>query len=184
MSARLMVLGVVSQKQATHGYDVYREITSWKAETWSKVRSGSIYHAFTQLEKEGLLKRNSTEKSKDGPAKTSYSITPEGRQELIILLEGALVSLDQEQFAGGLAFMHHLSRAEAIGLAKKRLALYQETCEFMQALPKEAHPATPSTHPEIIDSWTVLFTATLQQQQRFIEHLEAGNYIFADETGV
>lgn len=176
-----MVLGVVSQKQETHGYDVYREITSWKAETWSKVRSGSIYHAFTQLEKEGLLKRNATEKSKDGPAKTRYSITSLGSTELLELLKDALVSLDQEQFAAGLAFMHRLPRSEVIALAKKRLAIYQETCDFMQALPKETQPSTPATHPEIIDSWTVLFTATLQQQQRFIEHLETGAYTFIDE---
>jgi DNA-binding PadR family transcriptional regulator len=175
-----MVLGIVSQKSGTHGYDVHREIISWKAETWSKVRSGSIYHAFTQLEKEGFLQRQATEKSKDGPAKTSYSITKNGQAELLQLIEKALVSYDQEQFAAGLAFMHLLSRQKVIDLAKQRLNLYQQTCDFMGSLPQESHPSTPATHPEIINSWAVLFTATTIWQQQFIDHLEKGDYTFSD----
>lgn len=176
-----MVLGIVSQKKETHGYDVYREITSWKAETWSKVRSGSIYHAFTQLEKEGSLAKKGMEKSKDGPAQTRYTITRQGEIELLQHIKSSLISLDQEQFASGLAFMQLLSRKEVIQLAKKRLELYQQTCDFMDALPREAYPRTPATHPEIISSWSVLFEATLAWQKQFISHLEAGKYIFADE---
>lgn len=176
-----MVLGIVSQKKETHGYDVYREITSWKAETWSKVRSGSVYHAFTQLEKEGLLAKKGTEKSKDGPAQTRYTITEQGQMEMLRLISASLVSLDQEQFAGGLAFMHLLPRQEVIQLAKKRLELYQQTCDFMHALPQEDLPRTPATHPEIISSWAVLFEATLAWQKKFIEHVEAGRYVFLDD---
>lgn len=176
-----MVLGIVSQKKETHGYDVYREITSWKAETWSKVRSGSIYHAFTQLEKEGSLTKIGAAKSKDGPAQTRYTITEQGERELLELVRSSLVSLDQEQFATGLAFMQILTRDEAIQLAKKRCELYQQTCDFMAALPQEKQPTSPATHPEIITSWAVLFDATLAWQKRFIEHLQAGEYTFTGE---
>jgi DNA-binding PadR family transcriptional regulator len=176
-----MVLGIVSQKKETHGYDVYREVTSWKAETWSKVRSGSIYHAFTQLEKEGLLTKKGLQKSKDGPAQTRYAITQQGEKELLRLLKATLIALDQEQFAAGLAFMHLLPRQDAIDLAKKRLEIYQQTCDFMSALPRDDHPVTPATHPEIISSWSTLFEATLAWQKQFISHLEMGRYTFIDE---
>jgi DNA-binding PadR family transcriptional regulator len=181
MSARLMVLGIVSQKKETHGYDVYREIASWQAETWSKVRSGSIYHAFAQLEKKGLLARKGIEKSKDGPSQTRYIITRQGEVELLQLVKASLVSLDQEQFTAGLAFMHLISRKEAVQLALDRLELYQQICSFMNALPQENHPRTPATHPEIITSWSVLFEATLSWQKQFIDRLRAGGYAFADE---
>ena len=181
MSARLMVLGVVHQKKETHGYDVYREIMSWKAETWSKVRSGSIYHAFMQLEKQGFLQRNATEKSKDGPAKTSYSITTSGEAELLKLIKTSLVSYEQEEFAAGIAFMHLLPRQTVIELAQQRLAQYHQTSDFLRALPRESQPTTPATHPEVIDSWTVLFTATASWQQQFIEHLKDGRYTFKGE---
>lgn len=176
-----MVLGIVSQKKETHGYDVYREITSWKAETWSKVRSGSIYHAFTQLEKEGLLAKKGIEKSKDGPAQTRYTITEQGEAELNRLISSSLLSLDQEQFTAGLAFMQLLPRKEVIRLAEARLELYQQTSNFLNVLPQEVHPRTPATHPEIISSWAVLFEATLVWQKRFIEHLKAGQYSFLNE---
>lgn len=176
-----MVLGIVNQKKETHGYDVYREITSWKAETWSKVRSGSIYHAFTQLEKEGSLVKKGQEKSKDGPAQTKYSITEQGKAELQNLVTSSLLSLDQEQFATGLAFMYLLPREQVIDLAKQRLAQYEHICGFMSTLPQEAMPSTPATHPEIISSWAVLFEATLTWQRQFIEHLAAGNYTFAND---
>lgn len=181
MSARLMVLGIVHQKKETHGYDVYREIMSWKAETWSKVRSGSIYHAFTQLEKQGFLQRKATEKSKDGPAKTSYSITASGEVELLGLIKRSLLSYEQEEFAAGIAFMHLLPRQIVIELAEQRLAQYQQTSDFLRALPRELQPTTPATHPEIIDSWTILFTATASWQQQFVNHLRDGRYTFKGE---
>lgn len=181
MSARLMVLGVVSEKNETHGYDVYREIISWKADTWSKVRSGSIYHAVTQLEKEGLLQKGSTQKSKDGPAKTSYAITEAGRSVLTTLIEDALVSLDQEQFTSGVAFMHMLPRDRVIELAEERLAQYGKITDFMGTLPKESQPTSPSKHPEIIGSWSAIFSAVLVWQQEFIGHLKSGEYSFLDE---
>jgi DNA-binding PadR family transcriptional regulator len=181
MSARLMVLGLVHQKKETHGYDVYREIMSWKAETWSKVRSGSIYHAFAQLEKEGFLEKRGYQKSKDGPAQARYAITVQGKVELMRLLRLSLITLDQEQFTAGLAFMHLLPRNEVIGLAKVRLKIYQQTCGFMDSLPQENLPTTPMTHPEIISSWAVLFEATLAWQKKFVEHLEAGRYTFLGE---
>lgn len=182
MSARLMVLGIVSQKKETHGYDVYREITSWKADTWSKIRSGSIYHAFTQLEKEGSLVKKGSAKSKDGPAQTRYAITDQGKVELLALIRSSLVSLDQEQFATGLAFMYLLSRNDAIKLAIARLKLYQQICDFMEELPQESHPKTPATHPEIIGSWTAIFEATLAWQKQFINRLETGQYTFINES--
>lgn len=181
MSARLMVLGVMAQKNETHGYDILREIMSWKADTWSTIRSGSVYHAITQLEKEGFLQKGITHKSKDGPAKTSYTLTPQGSDELRSLIEHALVSLDQEHFAAGLAFMHILPRYKVVGLAELRLKQYQEITDFMAALPQEENPTTPAKHPEIIGSWSAIFTATLSWQKIFIEHLKSGRYEFADE---
>lgn len=181
MSVRLMVLGVVSQKGETHGYDIYRELTLWKAETWSAVRSGSIYHAVAQLEKEGLIQQKGRQKSTDGPAKTSYAVTPQGEVALTKLIKQALVSFEQETFTTGLAFMHRLPRRVVIQLAQERLKKYMQTADFMSSLPKETNPTTPATHPEIIDSWATVFVATRDWQRHFIERLQSGKYTFSDE---
>lgn len=182
MSIRLMVLGAVDSQREAHGYWVYRELRSWQAETWSKVRPGSIYHALTQLTKQGMLRSTGTSSGKGGPARTNYRVTATGRTELIRLVEEALIDYDQEDFAAGLAFMHLLPRARAVELAKRRLAMHEEAVAFMSTLPTEQRPTTPAKHPEIVGSWTMLLHATESWLRGFVNRLEQGDYQFADET--
>ena len=180
MSTRLMVLGVVRREKQAHGYKVYHELVSWQAKEWSKVRPGSIYHALSQLEKEGFLKGMPTAEG-TGLAKRSYVITPAGQEEFVHLVEEALVSYDLESFAGGMAFMHELPRARVIELAKERLKAYREVSRFLSTLPRETIPSTPAKHPEIVGMWESFFNDTAKWQRNFIKHLQEGNYSFVDE---
>src|SRR3954462_485143 len=53
MSAtRLLVLGAIRIMQPVHGYEVRRELVSWRLEETTNVRPGSIYGAMRTLEKE------------------------------------------------------------------------------------------------------------------------------------
>ncbi|HMI09984.1 MAG TPA: PadR family transcriptional regulator [Candidatus Saccharimonadales bacterium] len=180
MSARLMVLGVMKREGQAHGYKVYSELTSWRAETWSKTRPGSIYHAITQLEKEGFIQKVGSAKIQ-GPSRTNYRITVAGEQELARLIEKALVDYDLEVFAAGMAFMHELPRGRVIELARQRLKAYEEVSTFLEALPQEKRPTTPAKHPEIIGAWKYFFDGTGTWQQGFIERLENGYYLFDGE---
>ncbi|HWV48389.1 MAG TPA: PadR family transcriptional regulator [Microbacterium sp.] len=182
MSARLLVLGAVNRNPGTHGYDVQRELKAWRAETWSQLRSGSIYHALTQLEKEGLLTTEGPEQSPHGPAKTRYTITARGQDELLVLVRRALTSLDQEEFAGGLALMDKLPRDEVIALVRQRRQAHREIEAYLDSLPRESDPETPATHPEIIGSWTAMFRGTAGWLDAFIERLDAGAYRFEGES--
>lgn len=175
-----MVLGVVRREKQAHGYKVYHELVSWQAKEWSKVRPGSIYHALSQLEKEGFLEGTPTAEGA-GLAKRSYVVTLTGEKEFIRLLEAALVEFDLNAFAGGMAFMHELPRARVIELAKQRLKAYQEVSQFLDTLPREAVPSTPAKHPEIVGMWESFFGDTAKWLRKFIRHLEEGGYSFADE---
>jgi len=181
MSVRLMVLGVVSANPGTHGYDVQKHLKAWRAETWSRVRSGSIYHALDQLEKEGHLRHTDPEPSRTGPAKTGHVITPKGVEEFLRLIRQALVSLEQEDFTAGVAFMDRITRSEAILLLEERRRRYEEIEHYLQNLPREAEPSAPSTHPEIIGSWEAGFHATGEWLDGFIERLRSGAYRFEGE---
>ena len=44
-TTRLLVLGVVKLFQPVHGYEVRRELLSWRAQEWASVQPGSIYNA-------------------------------------------------------------------------------------------------------------------------------------------
>ena len=175
-----MVLGVVHQEKQAHGYKVYSELMSWQAKEWSKVRPGSIYHALSQLEKEGFLAGVPTAEG-SGLAKRNYTITSAGEKEFVGLVEKALVEYDLDLFAAGIAFMHHLPRARVIELAQQRLKAYREVNVFLDTLPREAVPSTPAKHPEIVGMWTSFFSDTARWQKNFIKHLEEGEYSFIDE---
>lgn len=173
-----MVLGVMHQHRQTHGYQVYHDLTSWQAETWTKIRPGSIYHALTQLEKQGMLTNHGLKDGQKGSSKTVYSITKKGEHELVALVEQALVSYDQEVFTAGLAFMSVLSRQKAISLAEERLNNHTETVVFLSKLPRTDVPATPQQHSAIITSWSAVFEATAKWQRQFIRDLKSGMYRF------
>ena len=56
MSAtRLLVLGAIRIMQPVHGYEVRRELISWRLEESANVKPGSIYGAIRTLEKDGLI---------------------------------------------------------------------------------------------------------------------------------
>lgn len=175
-----MVLGILHDGDEAHGYTILQKLNAWQAETWTAIKPGSVYHALGQLEKHHLA-QNTGSKQGGGPAATGYKITQKGKEELYQLVEKALVSYDQEEFAAGLAWMHILSRNKVVELAKQRLSAYYEICTFMDALPRDDLPTEPSKHPEIISSWQAIFIATTQWQKDFIQRVEDGAYRFSDD---
>lgn len=177
-----MVLGVMHQHKQTHGYQVYHELISWQAESWTKIRPGSIYHALTQLEKQGMLLNHGLKDGQKGLSKTVYSITKKGESELLRLIEEALLSYDQEAFTAGLAFMSVLSRQKATLLAEERLNNHTATVIFLSKLPRTDVPATPQQHSAIITSWSAVFDATAKWQRQFIRDLKSGLYRFEDDV--
>lgn len=181
MSTKLMVLGVVHRRKQTHGYQVLHDLTSWQAETWTKIRPGSIYHALTQLTKEDMLTEEGVERGGRGSSKTVYALTKKGEEELFALIEEALISYDQEIFTAGLAFMSILPRARVIERAEERLANFEKTVEFLEELPRSDKPETPKQHSAIISSWSAVFSSSTAWQQQYVEDLKRGIYEFCDD---
>lgn len=181
MSTKLMVLGVIYRHEQTHGYQVLHDLKSWQAETWTNIRPGSIYHALTQLTKEGVLSEEGVEKGGRGSSRTVYTLTKKGKKELFALIEKALISYDQEAFTAGLAFMSILPRARVIELAEERLANFEKTVEFLEGLPRSDKPETPKMHSAIISSWSAVFSSSAAWQRQYIADLKHGIYEFCDD---
>lgn len=123
-SIRLLVLGVVRIFQPIHGYDVRRELISWRAEEWANVAPGSIYNAIKTLTREGYLTISSTAQVGARPERTSYELTAAGEREHMRLLREAWreVQLPVDPLMPALAFMTMLPRAELIGYLRDRVA--------------------------------------------------------------
>jgi DNA-binding PadR family transcriptional regulator len=118
----MMILGLVQWMQPVHGYDVRRELLSWSADKWANVQPGSIYHGLRKLTDEGLLRAVATEQIGARPARTTYEVTPKGKEEFETLLRGNWWQLatPPDPFMAAFSFLPALPRAEAVAALKNR----------------------------------------------------------------
>jgi len=181
-TVRLIVLGSILRRMVSHGYGVYSDITSWRADTWTNVKPGSIYHALEKLESQGMTEAvYSGDPVKRGPSRTEYTVTPKGLAEFESLLESALKSTDIQAFAVGIAFMEMLPREKVITLLKERHTFLKETANFLKTLPTEDLPTNPSKHPELVGLWVSYVENEAFNTQRLVEKLQTGKYAFKNE---
>ena len=181
-AVRLLVLGTIRRRGIAHGYRVYRDLTSWRVETWTSVKPGSIYHAIAQLESQSLIQRTGSSRGpKLGPSRTEYKLTSQGEEEFTSLLETAIKAIDIEILAAGIAFMEMLPRDRVIALLNERLTSLQAILIFLKTLPTEPIPSEPSRHPELIGLWVGYIEAAITSTQTLIESLENGKYAFLNE---
>lgn len=178
-TVRLLVLGSILKQGTSHGYAVYSEITSWHAETWTNVKPGSIYHALDRLRLQRLIKKvNSKDSVKLGPSRTEYEITRQGKDEFTKLLESALVSINIQHFAVGIAFMEMFSREKVIKLLEKRCIALDSSVNFLESLPTDEFVQKPSMHPELVGIWISYVKNEVSSTKRILINLRAGKYAF------
>lgn len=108
-----------------HGYEIRRRAEFMNVEEWGGVKLGSLYAAIRRMAIEGLIQEERTERPGRFPARTVYSITPSGREELGVLLERSLrtVVIDSDPFGIALiaSFGPHLMGLPAIVEERERV---------------------------------------------------------------
>lgn len=179
---RLLVLGVMQLKGASHGYAVHKELSSWNIEAWTKVRPGSIYHALKQLHKEAKLSAAGSESSSEGPGRSLYALTESGRAEFFTLLEQALVSVEPAELAAGIAFMQTLPRQRVInllGTQLERLEAYQSDLGRLMPGFADRRPAPHSL--DLLELWSGHLDVTRRWTRDLIARLQKGEYLMAAE---
>src|SRR5579875_265630 len=121
-ATRLLVLGAIRIMQPVHGYDVRRELLSWRLEHSANVKPGSIYSAIRTLERDGCIAVHARDSEDNRPEKTSYVLTGEGEKEFQLLLREAWWSASQpaEPLVPALTMMLFLPREELIGALQAR----------------------------------------------------------------
>lgn len=182
MIIRLLILGILKRRGSAHGYRMYRDLVEWHVETWTIIRPGSIYHALTQMEKQGFITEVSPATSeKLGPSKTTYKLSARGEKEFIRLLTIALQDINLIELSVGIAFMEYLPRQEVISLLERRQEAQKQIPTFLHSLPTQDHPTTPAKHPELIRIWADSYTDAAASTQKLIQAIQSGKYIFKNE---
>jgi len=179
----MLVLGVVHQHGQAHGYQVRRELLTWRADIWARVNPGSIYQALRTCTKNGLLEPVATEAA-GGPERTVYRLTPDGETEFLHLVRVAVSDPawgpGAESLNAAFAFLHLLSRREVADLLGYRArALSAHRASFV------ATGADDGTPPQV-EALNRLHADQIGVAIAWAEDLRkeilAGAYAFAGDT--
>jgi DNA-binding PadR family transcriptional regulator len=135
-----LILGVLRVRQPTHGYDIRKELESWRADQWSNIAYGSIYHALSSMSREGLVEQTKEDLGEKRPARISYTITDRGEKEFRRLLSEQWwdPSPPVDPFQVALTFMDAMPRDEMLAALRHRLNLMRSTVEVLEYLRKSA----------------------------------------------
>ena len=133
-STRLLVLGVLRAKEPAHGYEIRQELETWGAQSWANVAPGSVYHALTQMAREGLVEPVETAEPSKGPARNAYAVTKTGEREFQRLLREYLwkekPTIDPLQPA--LAFLDAVPREELLAALRRRASSARASAEALR----------------------------------------------------
>ncbi|MFS0557012.1 PadR family transcriptional regulator [Brevibacillus sp. 179-C9.3 HS] len=85
MSLKLLVLGLLMEGEK-HPYEVQQQVKARGMDCYIKYAKGSLYYAFDQLEKNGMIEVKEVIRESNRPDKTMYGITPKGEEQFQQLL--------------------------------------------------------------------------------------------------
>jgi DNA-binding PadR family transcriptional regulator len=193
MSAtRLLVLGVIRIAQPVHGYDVRRELLTWRLEELANVKPGSIYSAIRTLERDGCIAVHSRASEDSRPERTTYVLTSEGEKEFHLLLRQCWwnVTTGAEPLAPALCLMVFLPREELIAALQARLAQLEghlASTAFTRNSIKDGATGSDGGIPEhvreILDFVSGRTRAELEWARSLQRKLRDGAYTFTGEDG-
>jgi DNA-binding PadR family transcriptional regulator len=183
-TTRLLVLGVVKLFQPVHGYEVRRELLSWRAQEWASVQPGSIYSALKTLTRDGLLEVASTDQVGGRPERTTYRLTQAGTEEFRTLLreEWWTVRPPVDPLMAAISFLGEVPRAEAIAALEHRAAQIHGMIRHLDfSIEDHRGGESPDHVREMLRLMTARVAAELAWSEQFLERLRRGEYITADE---
>jgi DNA-binding PadR family transcriptional regulator len=183
-TTRMLVLGVIRIFQPVHGYEVRRELMSWRVDEWASIAPGSIYNALKTLTREQMIEVTGTEQVGSRPERTSYRLTPRGTQELSDLLRDTLWNLvmPQDPLVAALSLMAFVKRDELIAALEARTQLIKGGLAHAEyAIAAVDDVETPAHVREMLRLINARVGAELEWSAAFIKRLRAGEYRTADD---
>ncbi|MBN9360076.1 MULTISPECIES: PadR family transcriptional regulator [unclassified Devosia] len=158
---RLLVLGAIREGGASYGYAIQQTLDDWQVRTWTRLHSGSVYHALQQMTKEGLLAVDAQQPGNRGPGKTLFTLTAMGEAEFLSQLREALASFDLIELSAGVAFVDCLPATEARERLGATIARLNQNVARLGAIASGApQGAGPPRTRDLLELWRANLAAT------------------------
>lgn len=117
----MAVLGLLNEGPM-HPYEVSFRMKQCHLDEHIKLNFGSLYHAFDQLQRQGLVEPVETAREGRRPERTVYRLTDSGQDAFLDRLRQLILEPEPAYtgFEAGLAFVSHLDKEEAARLLRAR----------------------------------------------------------------
>ncbi len=119
----ISVLALLNERQM-HAYEMYQLLIARRNDWIVKVRPGSLYHTVERLAGQDYVRATGTERAGNRPERTTYEITPEGKNALARRVESGLEKYVYEYplFPVVLSEAHNLDVEDALLRFRRRVA--------------------------------------------------------------
>jgi DNA-binding PadR family transcriptional regulator len=175
----LLALAVLSYlvRGPMHPYELGRTLREHGDARSIRFNHGSLYMVFGQLERAGFVAPQGTSRAGQRPERTTYALTPAGREELRDWLRELVSEPEHEypHFVAALSLIGALHPDEASELLRRRLRRLGEQRDEITALVEET--TASGVHPLFLveeEYRLALVDAEIAFVERFLERIGDG----------
>ncbi len=178
----MLLLGAVQLFEPVNGYQIRRELTSWRVDEWAHINPGSIYSGLETLARAGHLDRHPLVEG--SRTVTVYTTTQEGRDEFQRLFADAVRTHDRGSargFTTALSLQPLVDRAVFLGLLGERVVAIDALIAEGEALASAPAGVLPPHLPPLIGLWQAQAHTERAWLVETISAVRAGSGAFAGE---
>ena len=186
-TTRLLVLGVARLFEPANGYQLRRELLSWRVESWANVNPGSVYSMLTTLTTQGMLERFDIPSTNGKRPVAVYRSTAAGREELVTLVRDALTTVEvfdrTAMYAALSLSVSLLSRKEVVKNLETRVRNLEKSIATHTA-ETEVNQKLGLSPPHVARMFgfpIAIAAAEIKWMTGFIASTNAGEMLFADD---
>lgn len=136
------------RERAMHPYEMQRLLRARRKDDVLVLKRGSLYQAIARLEAEGMIEAGRVSRAGNRPERTTYRITAAGKARLVDWIDDVIDRPVRERsaFLGGLSFLVHLDRREALAALRRRIERLEEEVAELEARLADATPRVGRIH--------------------------------------
>ena len=178
----MLLLGAVQLFEPVNGYQIRRELVSWRVDEWAHINPGSIYSGLETLARAGHLDRHPLVEG--SRTVTVYTTTQEGRDEFQRLFADAVRTHDRGSargFTTALSLQPLVDRAVFLGLLEERVVAIDALIAEGEALASAPAGVLPPHLPPLIGLWQAQAHTERAWLVETIAAVRAGSGAFAGE---